>query len=67
MPIINVTMNPTTPETKKRLIEKLTDDMASTASVPKECVTVLIREIALDSVGIGGQVLEERRKATAGH
>ena len=57
MPIIKVTMGKADVEMKKMLIEKLTAVGVEVTKSPASVFTVLIEELELDNMGIGGQTL----------
>ncbi len=49
-------------ELRRQLVEKLSDAAAEVYGIAKEHMIVLIRENAPENVGIGGQLLADRRK-----
>ncbi|MDA3851333.1 MAG: tautomerase family protein [Spirochaetaceae bacterium] len=59
MPIINVAMGPMEENKKKELIQNLTDTAVKTTGITKEHFTVLIQEMALTNIGVGGNTLKE--------
>ncbi|WP_026882223.1 4-oxalocrotonate tautomerase DmpI [Clostridium akagii] len=59
MPIIRVTMGKANVEMKKMLIEKLTSAAVEVTKAPGSVFTVLIEELELDNMGVGGQTLAE--------
>lgn len=61
MPIITVTMGQgqTTQTQKKQLIESITASGADILGLPKQSFTILINELATESIGLGGITLEE--------
>ncbi|OPX22435.1 MAG: hypothetical protein B1H03_04415 [Planctomycetales bacterium 4484_113] len=50
-------------ETKRKLVEGLTEAAANAYGLRKEIITVLIKENAPENVGVGGQLLVDRWKA----
>jgi len=60
MPIITVnTIEGKDKETKRILIQKLTDVTAETLQAPPETIRVIIRDIPIDNYGIGGIPIKE--------
>lgn len=59
MPVISMTMGPSTKAQKKQLIEKLTASAVEITSIPASSFTVLINELEYESLGIGGRTVEE--------
>lgn len=56
MPLVKIEMYPgRTKETKKKLIEQITKDVAETAACPPEAVTVVIEDIPKENWGFGGK------------
>ncbi len=62
MPVISVTIAPSSKETKKKLIEGLTEKAVKITSIPKEHFVVTIHELPLDALGCAGQTVEEMKK-----
>ncbi|MBM7870669.1 4-oxalocrotonate tautomerase [Clostridium pascui] len=60
MPFIQIDMGPSTKEKKKEVIEKMTNILSETISVPKQAITVIIRESNADNIGVSGEQLSER-------
>ncbi|NVN91105.1 MAG: tautomerase family protein [Desulfuromonadales bacterium] len=60
MPIISIELGPTTKDKKAQLIQTLTRDASDITGIPQEKFVVLIRELELDNIGVGGQLLSER-------
>jgi 4-oxalocrotonate tautomerase len=50
-------------EVKRRLAKGLADVAASAYGLPAEIMVVLIKENPPDNVGIGGELLSDRKKA----
>jgi len=55
MPVIDVTMAPTSVETKRALIERLTADAIEITKIPAVEFTVLIHELDRESIGSSGR------------
>lgn len=60
MPFIQIDIGPSTKEKKKEVIEKMTMILSETISVPKQAITVIIRESNADNIGVAGEQLSER-------
>ncbi|MBE6066166.1 MAG: 4-oxalocrotonate tautomerase [Clostridium lundense] len=60
MPFIQIDMGPSTKEKKKEVIEKMTNILSETISVPKQAITVIIRESNADNIGVAGEQLSGR-------
>lgn len=65
MPVITITMGEgqTTLEQKKKLIANFTVSAAEITRIPPQAFTILIHELAPDSIGVGGKTLTEFRAA----
>ncbi len=61
MPVIKVEMTHQTKEKKKEIIEKLTKTMVEITNIPAQAFTVLINEYDVESIGVGGVLLSERK------
>ncbi len=57
MPVISYEAGPLSPEQKKELITQLTDVAAEITKIPKHSFTILIKELPLENIGVGGQDL----------
>ncbi|MFH1541728.1 MAG: 2-hydroxymuconate tautomerase [bacterium] len=56
MPLVKIEMYPgRTKETKKKLIEAVTKDVAEIVACPLEAVTVVIQDIEKENWGFGGK------------
>jgi len=67
MPNITVSvMRQSDVDKKRRLVAKLTEVIVESYGVPKEAVTVEIRENEPENVGVGGVLLADRFRQ-AGH
>ena len=49
---------------KRVFVGKVTDAAAEMYSLPKDIITVLIKENAPENVGVGGRLLVDRREPT---
>ena len=61
MPTIMVEGPPITVEQKRQLVKRLTDVAVEVYRI--EHITVLIRKHAPENVGVGGQLLADRRRS----
>lgn len=61
MPVINITMGPASEEQKKQLIQRLTAEAMAITKIGAEHFTVLIHELALENLGVGGKTVKELR------
>jgi 4-oxalocrotonate tautomerase len=64
MPTIIAEGPPISIERKRQLVKQLTE--AAVAAYQIEHITVLIKENPPENVGVGGQLLADRRRPTAG-
>lgn len=62
MPFIQIDIGPSTKEKKKEVIEKMTNVLSEIISVPKQAITVIIRENDADNIGVAGEQLSERQR-----
>lgn len=65
MPIISVTLGPSTKAQKKDLVEKLTATAVEVTNIPAGSFTVAIHELAYENLGVGGRTVEEIRMQKA--
>ena len=63
MPTITVEGPPAGVEAKRGLVRKLTAAASEAYGLPQEVMVVLIRENAPENVGVGGELLVDRKKA----
>ena len=63
MPVIAVTMAPTSSETKKQLIEGLTEKAVQVTGIPKEAFTVTLNELPEDALGCAGKTVAEMKRS----
>ena len=47
-------------ETKKKMIEKVTEAITETIQCPKEAVHIVVHEVEKDDWAIGGKICSER-------
>lgn len=60
MPIISIELGPVTREKKTQLVQVLTRDASEITGIPQDKFVVLIKELELDNIGVGGQLLSDR-------
>jgi len=60
MPVIIVESNKISLDKKREYIKQLTKITAEAYDLPESTVTILIKEIKSDNVGVGGVLLSER-------
>ena len=61
MPVITVEGRKIEIEIKRRLVKELTEAAAKAYGLPKEVIVVLIKENSPDNVGVGGELLSDRK------
>ncbi len=49
-------------DTKRTLVKELTDAAAKAYGLPEKIMVVLIKENLPDNVGVGGQLISDRKK-----
>lgn len=59
MPVIQMTMAEATKEQKKDLISELTATAVKITGIPSQNFIVTLNELPKDSLGLGGQTVEE--------
>lgn len=63
MPIITFEAGEITKEQKKELITKFTDIASEVTKIPKQSFIVMIREMPLENIAVGGVSVEELRRS----
>ncbi|PUU89216.1 MULTISPECIES: 4-oxalocrotonate tautomerase DmpI [Halanaerobium] len=48
-------------EKKKELIKNFTDTASKVTNIPKEAFVVMIKENDLENIGVGGELLSEKK------
>ena len=61
MPVITLEAAKLTKEQKQRLTKEFTESAAKIMGSPESAFYVFIKENELDNVGVGGQLLSERK------
>jgi 4-oxalocrotonate tautomerase len=59
MPVIIVESNPIEIEKKRTLVKKITKTVAEIYELPENTVTILIRELEREDIGVGGTLLKD--------
>jgi 4-oxalocrotonate tautomerase len=59
MPVIIVESNPIKIEKKRKLVKEMTKIASEIYELPKETVTILIRELEREDIGVGGKLLKD--------
>jgi 4-oxalocrotonate tautomerase len=60
MPVITVDCNKLTREQKRELVKSITEVSSKIMCLPENTITILIREVATEDVGVGGELLCDR-------
>lgn len=61
MPVISIELGPISTEVKKELINSLTKSASQATNIPEQTFVVIVKEYALDAIGVGGTPLSERK------
>lgn len=57
MPVIIVESNPISTEKKRKLVEKVTKIVSEIYELPESTVTILIKELEREDIGVSGKLL----------
>ncbi len=57
MPVIIVESNPISTEKKRKLVKEITKITSDIYELPENTVTILIRELEREDIGVGGKLL----------
>ncbi|ADL57801.1 4-oxalocrotonate tautomerase family protein [Methanothermobacter sp. KEPCO-1] len=60
MPVIQISCNKLTREKKRELVKRITEVSSEVMGLPESTITVLIREVPPEDVGVGGILLSDR-------
>jgi len=60
MPVITLEASKMSKEQKVKLVQELTESTLNILNVPKQSITVLIKENEKDNIGVAGQLLSDR-------
>lgn len=61
MPVITMELGKVSAEQKRELVTKVTELTAGITGSPKEAFIVLIKENDADNIGVGGELLSDKR------
>ncbi|MDP1553353.1 MAG: 4-oxalocrotonate tautomerase DmpI [Methanobacteriaceae archaeon] len=57
MPVIKIDCNKLTQEQKRELIKSVTEVSSRIMQLPESTITIILREVEADDVGVGGKLL----------
>jgi 4-oxalocrotonate tautomerase len=57
MPVIKIDCNKLTQEQKRELIKSVTEVSSRIMQLPESTITIILREVDADDVGVGGKLL----------
>ncbi|SHI78034.1 4-oxalocrotonate tautomerase DmpI [Propionispora hippei] len=60
MPVITLEASKMSREQKAKLVQEFTESTLNILNVPKQSITVLIKENEKDNIGVAGQLLSDR-------
>ncbi|SEP31849.1 4-oxalocrotonate tautomerase DmpI [Propionispora vibrioides] len=60
MPVITLEASKMSREQKVKLVQEFTESTLNILNVPKQSITVLIKENEKDNIGVAGQLLSDR-------
>ena len=61
MPVITLEAGKLNKEQKSQLVKEFTETASKVMNVPKQAFIVLLKENEIDNIGVGGQLLSERK------
>jgi 4-oxalocrotonate tautomerase len=59
MPVVIIESNKLSTEKKRELVKSVTEITANVCELPKSTITVLIKELERENVGVGGKLLSD--------
>lgn len=59
MPVIIVESNKISTDKKRKLVKSMTKIVAEAYELPEDTITILIRELEEEDIGVGGKLLSE--------
>ncbi|MCK9152463.1 4-oxalocrotonate tautomerase DmpI [Methanobacterium alcaliphilum] len=59
MPIIHIDSNELSRDQKRNLVESITKISSEIMGLPENTITIIIREVPLEDVGVGGKLLSD--------
>jgi 4-oxalocrotonate tautomerase len=57
MPVIKIDCNKMTQEQKRELIKSVTEVSSRIMQLPESTITIILREVEAEDVGVGGKLL----------
>lgn len=67
MPVITLETASLNTEQKKMLVSELTESAVRITGIPKEAFYVFLKENSADNVGVGGELLSEKKPVSVPH
>jgi len=61
MPVITLEAGKLNKEQKSQLVKEFTETASKVMNVPEQAFIVLLKENEIDNIGVGGQLLSERK------
>jgi len=61
MPVITLEAGKLNKEQKSQLVKEFTETASKVMNVPEQAFIVLVKENEIDNIGVGGQLLSERK------
>jgi len=61
MPVITLEAAKLNKEQKAQLVKEFTETASKVMNVPEQAFIVLVKENEIDNIGVGGQLLSERK------
>ena len=61
MPVITLEAGKLNKEQKSQLVKEFTEKASKVMNVPEQAFIVLLKENEIDNIGVGGQLLSERK------
>ncbi|AMK15146.1 4-oxalocrotonate tautomerase DmpI [Methanobrevibacter olleyae] len=62
MPVVTILGNPNiSVEDKREMVKKVSETVAHAYNLPIETITVLVDALPADSIGVGGELLIDRK------
>lgn len=62
MPVITIDCNELTRDQKRELVKTVTEVSSKIMNLPESTITILIREVNAEDVGVGGELLCDLRQ-----
>ena len=62
MPVVIVESNKISTEKKRELVKSITEITAKVCELPENSITMLIKELGKENVGVGGKLLRDWNK-----